>query len=619
MIRQFPDTSGDPRLWIDAPAGIALAIPGDDESPAALNLIQPLPGNRIMLASGMHGRLDALRARFAAGTSAELLGAAAEAMPPAELALAIEEPVALAIWNGAERTLTISRDRIGHVPVYYGRAGQDLIIASHLAAFEAYPGFHADLDLGAIAGMMRHRSVPLPATVYRDARALFGGTMLTASNGSGPVSTEITRYWSLRDTYRTAIEHRATGSAAELSREMQRLLTNSIDRSLHDAATPVGMFFSAGVDSNLVAAVAASTGRPLYTITTRFDDDQVDEGPGARDVAERLGARHSTLSLSAGDIFGAIERSPHIYGQPHGDQAGLPAILMADALAASTPLVITGDAGNDLLGSDESLTKGFPLLPVYDRVPQPLRKPIAGVTGLAARGVDLIERAVDHLPAGSPATKIRSGGLRRLTETLATTEPEPLYGIRSSHNPTPQRFFAGQIHEVPATYRDSERWLGNGTRYDRWRLVELSHIAIEVEGSKHEGPLTAAGAGYRAVLLESHMLPFGLSLPDAVRHFDGVDRWPSIDIVRRLLNDPSRLPKAGGFGVPVDRWLRGPYREWAETLLSERNLRETGFYDVTMVRREWRHHLSGKHDRRYVLWPILMTLNWIAWRAGRSY
>ena len=126
------------------------------------------------------------------------------------------------------------------------------------------------------------------------------------------------------------------------------------------------------------------------------------------------------------------------------------------------------------------------------------------------------------------------------------------------------------------------------------------------ERNQREVNLTAAG---QALLIEAE---------HAVRQFDGVDRWPSIDIVRRLLNDPGRLPKAGGFGVPVDRWLRGPFREWAETLLSERNLRETGFYDVTMVRREWRHHLSGKHDRRYVLWPILMTLNWIAWRAGRS-
>ena len=79
MIRQFPGANAaEPRMWIDAAAGIALAIPGDVESPAAISLLEPLPADRVLLASGMHGRLDALRARFAGETSAEVLGAVAE-------------------------------------------------------------------------------------------------------------------------------------------------------------------------------------------------------------------------------------------------------------------------------------------------------------------------------------------------------------------------------------------------------------------------------------------------------------------------------------------------------------------------------------------------------------
>jgi asparagine synthase (glutamine-hydrolysing) len=621
-IRRLPRSeAAEPVIWIDAEAGIAIGIPEETESPAAISLLRTLPGDITFAVTGMHGRLETLRKLVDDGdtrSSADVLSAAVASLGADRIIAQSDDPLAFAIWNGRDRTVTVSRDRVGHVPVFYGRTGRDLVIATHLRAFDAHPNFRDELDLGALGGLLRHRTAPLPSTIFRDVRQLFPGTRLTITNTDRELRFETEEYWSLAAVHRAGIEDRSRATPEEISLELQRLLKRSIDRSLNDQSSPVGMFFSAGIDSNLVAAVATTTSHPVRTMTSRFDNADTDDGPGADVMAARLGTEHTTFTFDAEQIFDVVQRSSTIYGQPHGDQAGLPAILMAEALADSVPLIITGDGGNDLLGSNRSLEYIFPLLSMHDRIPQPLHRPLSLLAGTSARGVELIETVVDRVAPNSKAAKLRSGGFRRIAATLAATNPEHLYGIRSSHNPFPQRYIDGMAEEVPATYRNPDRWLRGGDRHDRWRHAEFSQISIEVEGSKQEGAITAAGAGYRASLLDPEIIRFAFRVPDSVRDKDGVDRWPSVDVVRRLAPAGAAMPVAGGFGVPTDKWLRNELRPWAEDLLSESNLRATGIFNVKAVRMEWRQHLSGLHDRRYVLWPILMTLTWLDARKHRS-
>lgn len=618
-VRRLPGTRpAEPVVWVDASAGIAIGIPAEGETAAAISLLRTLPGDITFVATGMHGRLDGLRAGNETAPSAEVISRAAASCEPRELALKNTDPLAFAVWNGRTRTLTVSRDRIGHVPVFYGRMGRDLVIATHLHGFDGHPDFSGEIDLAGVAAVLRNRIPPLPITIFRDITQLAPGDLLTIDNRDGTIRAEPSTYWSLRDTHRAALAEVSDASPDEISQELQRRVAHAIDRSLAAPGAPLGIFFSAGVDSTLIAAVATTTSHPVLTFTSRFVESKVDEATPAGKMAELLGTEHQTLTITPEMLLEAIGKSATVYGQPFADQAALPAIIMAGEAAKRTPIVMTGDAGNDLFSNNQNYDDYFALLHLSENVPAPLRKPLSQLARAGAGVLGQIERLVDRVAPNSPAERIRAGGLHRIASTLAANGPETQMRIHSSHNVTPGRYLVNPAVEFSGHYADPAVQLDVSDRYERWRYIELRNVGIGIESAKHEGSLTAAGIGYRGPLLDPAVIPFALRIPDAIRGKDGLNRWPCIDVVRRIAPAGARTPIETGFGVPTDKWLRKELRPWAEELLSEANLRTTGIFDVRAVRLEWRQHLSGRHDRHYAIWPILMTLSWLEARTRGS-
>jgi asparagine synthase (glutamine-hydrolysing) len=114
----------------------------------------------------------------------------------------------------------------------------------------------------------------------------------------------------------------------------------------------------------------------------------------------------------------------------------------------------------------------------------------------------------------------------------------------------------------------------------------------------------------RVPLLDHRVVELAWRIPRSAKIRGGVTKW----LLRQVLY--RHVPKAlverpkMGFGVPLGEWLRGPLREWAETLLSEKRLREAEFFDATLVRRYWNEHTSGQRNWQYLLWDVLMFEAW---------
>ena len=116
----------------------------------------------------------------------------------------------------------------------------------------------------------------------------------------------------------------------------------------------------------------------------------------------------------------------------------------------------------------------------------------------------------------------------------------------------------------------------------------------------------------RMPLLDHRVVEFAWRLPVSMAFQNGVGKWPLREVLYRYVPKAIIERPKMGFGVPIGEWLRGPLRDWAETLLNERHLREQGIFRHEQVRRKWGEHLSGTANWQYHLWDVLMFQAWVS-------
>jgi asparagine synthase (glutamine-hydrolysing) len=613
LAHRGPDDSG---VWVSSECGLALGhrrLSILDLSPAGHQPMQSATGRYVVAYNGEIYNYGALRDElglrghsFRGRSDTEVLLAAVEEWGFTAALERFDGMFAIALWDCTTRQLFLARDRFGEKPLYYGTCGSIFLFGSELKALKAHPRFSAEIDRGSLAQLLRFGYIPTPRSIFANVKKLPAGTWTSIQGDSKECRTP-SAYWSLTAIALEGESNRFLGTDREAIDQLDALLRRSI-RARMVADVPLGAFLSGGIDSStVVALMQAQSERPIRTFTVGFGEPGYNEAESAKAVALHLGTDHTELYVTPEEARSVIPRLPSLYDEPFADSSQIPTFLIAQLARRHVTVALSGDGGDELFGGYHRYVWAESLWAPLSHLSERSRTFIAAAIDLVRPSV--LDRHVAKLSPWLAARLTQRAGdkLQKLAEVIAAKDADDLYFrlISTWKHPGALVRVDEPRHPIlqtsPPPLRDfTERMMCSDT------VTYLpDDILVKVDRATMGVSLEA-----RVPMLDPAVAAFAWSLPKQLRVRDGTNKWLLREVLARYV--PRGLferPKMG-FGVPLDAWLRGPLREWAEGELDARRLRDEGYFDPAPIRQKWREHLQGRRNWHYYLWPILMFQAW---------
>jgi asparagine synthase (glutamine-hydrolysing) len=322
-----------------------------------------------------------------------------------------------------------------------------------------------------------------------------------------------------------------------------------------------------------------------------------------------LGTEHTELYITPQQAIEVIPRLPSLYDEPFSDSSQIPTFLVSDMTRQNVTVSLSGDAGDELFAGYTRYDLVSSLHRRFARVPRlALASMGAAVRLLSVEGWDRVTAPIKpFLPM-----RMHNVGhkLHRMAELTAISEPMNFYRQVVSHWPLPEQLV--QQGNEPTVY--FERTRTHGKRVDYIEMMMFADALTYLPDDilvKVDRAAMGVSLETRVPMLDHRIVEFAWRLPLSMKMRKGESKW----ILRQVLDKyvPRELidrPKMG-FGVPIDSWLRGPLREWAEALIDESRLRREGFFDPRPIRKKWSEHLAGQSNWQYKIWDVLMFQAWL--------
>jgi asparagine synthase (glutamine-hydrolysing) len=621
LAHRGPDAGGD---WGDASAGVGLGhrrLSILDLSPLGRQPMESASGRYVMVFNGevynfaeLRRELEQGGARFRGESDTEVMLAAFEAWGLVSAVGRFVGMFAFALWDRHERALHLVRDRVGIKPLFYGWAGTTLVFGSELKALHAFPGFAPRLDPGATAAMLRYGYVPAPATVYRGVFKLLPGSILSLPAPGAPVQPRA--YWSAREAVERGRSVPFSGSPEDAVEALDGLLRQAVGLRMI-ADVPLGAFLSGGIDSStVVAMMQAQSARPVKTFSIGFHEKEYDEAGHAAAVAAHLGTDHTELYVSAAEALAVVPSLPEMFDEPFADPSQIPTYLVSRLARGQVTVSLSGDGGDELFGGYNRHLWARGLGTTMGRVPGPVRRGAARALRAVPAGTwDRAFELARPLLGGRLRAQTPGYKLHKLAQVLGEGTPEGLYRQIVSHWSDPASVVPGATESLPALAAPGAM-PALAALPERMMFMDLVTYLPDDVLTKVDRASMAVSLEARVPLLDHRVVEFAWRLPLDYKMRGGEGKWPLRRVLERYV--PARLfdrPKAG-FSVPLDSWLRGPLRDWADDLLSPSRLADSGILDPAPVLARWREHRSGARDWQYPLWNVLMFQAWYVRQHG---
>ena len=519
---------------------------------------------------------------------------------------------AIALYDREEHALFLARDRIGEKPLYYGILKDNInngendgsfVFASDLNSIASLDGFTNPVNVDILGDYMRYGYISAPYSIYRGIWKLEPGKILKIKSPFD--KPEIFTWWSMMETAVFGQKNLFRGSSEEAAQELERLLQNAIAGQM-TADVPVGAFLSAGIDSStVVSLMQAQSSQKIRTFTVGMWEEQFNEAPVAKEIAERLGTEHTEVYITEEDAKNVIPALAGMFGEPFADSSQIPTYLVSRITREHVTVSLSGDGGDELFCGYNTYYSIDRIWNKVRKLPYPLRLAAGGALG------------VTGCLGNNPSLATRAGllGARSIEDMYLRSEiGEGLKLVKGRQEGKRLDFGpwdAIQSREAGTTWMDA--YPSGLLEEPRHNLMLMDLLMYHPDDILNKVDRTAMAVSLetRVPMLDRDVVEFAWTLPLAYRQENGVRKKILRDILYRYVpRELMERPKTG-FSIPLHRWLRQPgLREWAESLLEASLLERQGLLETTAVRKLWDDYIM-KNVWKPQIWYILMLQEWL--------
>ncbi len=501
---------------------------------------------------------------------------------------------AAAIWDRAERRLTVARDPLGIKPLYYADLGPGVVFGSELKCLFHVPGAVGDPDPAALDEYLAYGHVHAPGTFYTRARKLLPGHVLVAEEGRG-LRTE--RFWTLK------FGSGGRRTDAEWEDEFRERFLATVKRHLL-SEVPLGAFLSGGVDSSaVVAAMSKVHGGRLKTFSIGFRDQKFNELPFARKVAEHLGTEHTEEWVDSGDAESILPLLAAHYDEPFADSSAIPTWYVSQVTRQHVTVALSGDGGDEIFaGYSRHLNERW--MEKWSRVPAPLRALAHALSQLPAPGAEAAERRQRFAKRFEDAEL--GGTFLRFFSKYQLAGPSVRGGIY-------REAFRGSLHLDGELARYVARHALAPVSRDPVENLLYADTVVRLPDdmlTKVDRASMAHSLEVRVPFLDHTLVDFVAGMPVGLKLRGATGKYLLKKVVRPWLPEGILDRPKQGFAVPLSSW----FRQGLGRLTLDR-LRDSGTFEALPldpggVEALAAGHEAGRADQSPLLYALLMLAEW---------
>ncbi len=491
---------------------------------------------------------------------------------------------AIGIWDARKQQLVLARDRVGEKPLFYAEQNGEFLFASTIGAIIAAMADPPPPNPDALVCYLAHGFIPATHTAFGGIHVFPPASFAVVKSGTIHVAT----YWALPDV---APSRTDMGSAED---RLESLLNDCVERCL-DADVPVGVFLSGGVDSSLVAALAAKHRPGLNCFSIGFEEAENNELPYARRVATALGLQHHDSILRAQNVIELLPELVRAYDQPFGDPSAVPTYAVSRLARQTVKVCLSGDGG------DESFAG-------YWR---------AQSLVYASRYSQLVPHKVRTWLAGDTLNSLGNSG-RRLAALNKLSLNQQRSGYTNSQSwhehmdmvlgPSLTR---GPRHDYVACRVGKARSFQHASVLQRALFDDFQVQLPDAYLRKVDVASMAASLEVRAPLLDAELLEFAWRLPDRAKLHWGTRKYLLKRIAARLVPPEVIYRRKMGFAMPLSRWFRGDLGDFLYELLGDSVAVESGLLNGRAISDKLSEHRNETRDHHVRLWSALWFELWL--------